>query len=252
MSSQRHAGKVALVTGGASGLGEAVVRRLAREGARVAVLDRDAARAEEVAGELTSAGADACALAVDVASYDSVEAAIAQVVDRFGGLDIAVNSAGIAGANGPLSDYPLDAWQQVIDVNLTGVFHSMRAELRVMLEGGGGAIVNIASTNAVITFPMIPAYVAAKHGVVGLTKAAALENGAAGIRVNAVAPTVVKTPMSLPSMPDEVWDELTPRHALDRLPDPDEIAAAVSFLASDDASYITGTLQVVDGGYTLQ
>jgi NAD(P)-dependent dehydrogenase (short-subunit alcohol dehydrogenase family) len=246
--SQRHAGKVALVTGGASGLGEACSRRFAAEGARVAVLDRDVARGERVAAELGSA---AMFVAVDVSNYALVEAAVAKVVQRFGRLDAAVNSAGVPGAIGALADYPLDAWDQLIAVNLTGVFYSMRAELRQMIAQGSGAIVNVSSTNAIVTFPLIPAYVAAKHGVVGLTKAAALENGPAGIRVNAVAPTVVKTPMSLPTMPDEVWAALTPQHALKRLPEPDEIAAAVAFLASDEASYITGTLQVVDGGYTL-
>lgn len=248
MVSQRHAGKVALVTGGASGLGEAFSRRFAAEGAKVAVLDRDAARGERVAAEI---GAAAMFVPVDVSNYASVEAAVAKVVERFGRLDAAVNSAGIPGAIGVLAEYPLDAWDKLIAVNLTGVFYSMRAELQQMIKQGSGAIVNVSSTNAIVTFPMIPAYVAAKHGVVGLTKAAALENGPAGIRVNAVAPTVVKTPMSLPTMPDEVWAALTPQHALKRLPETDEIAAAVAFLASDEASYITGTLQVVDGGYTL-
>ena len=166
-------------------------------------------------------------------------------------LDAAVNSAGISNEIEALADYPLDVWDRLIAVNLTGVFYSMRAELRQMIAQGSGAIVNVSSINAIVTFPMIPAYVAAKHGVVGLTRAAALENGAAGIRVNAVAPTVVKTPMSLPTMPEEVWAALTPQHALKRLPRTDEIAAAVAFLASDEASYINCTLQVVDGGYTL-
>ena len=196
MTSVRHAGNVALVTGGGSGLGEASARRLAGEGAKVGVLDRDEANGQRVVAALGKAGHDALFVAVDVADYGSVEAAVSRVVDRFGRLDVAVNSAGIAGAIGALADYPLDAWDRLIAV---------------------------------------------KHGVVGLTKAAALENGRSGIRVNAVAPTVVKTPMSLPTMPEEVWEALTPQHALNRLPDPDEIAAVVAFLASDEASYITGT-----------
>ena len=251
MTSVRHAGNVALVTGGGSGLGEASARRLAGEGAKVGVLDRDEANGQRVVAALGKAGHDALFVAVDVADYGSVEAAVSRVVDRFGRLDVAVNSAGIAGAIGALADYPLDAWDRLIAVNLTGMFYSMRAELRVMIAQGAGVIVNLSSTNAVINFPMIPAYIAAKHGVVGLTKAAALENGRSGIRVNAVAPTVVKTPMSLPTMPEEVWEALTPQHALNRLPDPDEIAAVVAFLASHEASYITSTLQIVDGGYTL-
>ena len=248
---RRHEGKAALVVGGASGLGEACARRLAAEGARVAILDMDEGRGGALAEELRQSGR-ACVFApVDVTDNASVEAATTAVRQSLDGLDIAVNSAGIAGDIAPLAEYPVDGWDRVIAVNLTGVFHCMRAQLQAMIARGGGSIVNLSSVNVVATFPMIPAYVAAKHAIVGLTRAAALENGPRGIRVNAVAPTVVKTPMTAPTMPDDMLAELATRHALQRLPQADEIAAAVSFLASDDAGFLTGTVQVVDGGYSL-
>ena len=248
---QRYAGKVVLVTGGASGIGEACCRRLAAEGARLAILDLDTAAAERLAATLRSTGAEVLVIPCDVADAAAVERSVNATADHYGRIDVAINNAGIAGVLTPMTDYPLDTWNRVLAVNLSGVFHCLRAEITVMLRQGGGAIVNMASILGTVAFPGAAAYVAAKHGVLGLTRTAALEYGPANIRVNAVCPSFIQTPLTLGPIPaGETWDTLAALHALKRCAQPEEIAAAVAFLGSDDASFVSGSAQIVDGAFT--
>lgn len=243
----RFTGKVISVTGGGSGLGEAIVKRLASEGAQVAVLDIDLAAAQRVAEEAGSA----TAYHADVTDAAEMAHVIAQVVADHGKLDGAVNNAGIGGPFIPTADYPLDWWDRALAINLTGVFHSMRAEIPHMAAAGTGAIVNMSSICGMVGQAGTAAYVATKHGVIGLTKTVALEYGAQGIRCNAVCPTYVKTPLTLAELKDPaIWADLDARHATGHCATPEDVAAMVAFLLSDDARSVTGSAHLVDGGIT--
>ena len=247
-------GRVGLVTGGASGLGRATALELARRGVQVVVADRDPIAAATVVGEIEALGGAAIAVETDVTDPDGCERLVARSVEEFGTLDLAVNNAGTTGLPGSIVDYPLDAWRATMAVNLDGVFFSMRAELPVMVAAGRGAIVNVASGAGIVGFAGLPAYVASKHGVVGLTKAAALECAPKGVRVNAVCPGSTRTPMLEGFMGGDAKVErmMTAGVPLGRLASPDEIAAAIVWLCTDDASYMVGHALVVDGGSTVQ
>ena len=246
--------KVALVTGGASGIGRASALALAHEGATVMVADRDHAGCEETVALITAAGGTAATHAVDVASEEAVERLIADTVATFGRLDLAFNNAGIGGEMGKTAAYPTDDWHRVLAVNLTGVWFCMKYEIRHMLAQGGGAIVNTASIAGLIGMAGAPAYVAAKHGVVGLTKNAALEYARNNIRVNAVCPGGVRTHMTeaadleLPGF----LAKLAKQEPMGRIAEPEEIASAVVWLLSDGASFMTGHALAVDGGYVAR
>jgi NAD(P)-dependent dehydrogenase (short-subunit alcohol dehydrogenase family) len=243
---RRYEGRAVLVTGGGSGIGEACCLRLASEGAKVAVLDVDARKACAVADRIEGA----IAIEVDVSDAMAVEAAVAEVVDALGPLKLAVNNAGIGGARVPPEEMALEQWDRTLAVNLSGVFYCMRAAHPRLVAAGGGAIVNTASIHSVIASATGAAYAAAKHGVVGLTKSAALAWGKQGIRVNAVGPGFTPTPLTAAAT-DAYKARFLDIMALPQFPEAEDIAATVAFLGSDEARAITGQLYLVDGGYTI-
>ena len=240
-------GRVAFVTGGASGIGLAVCRMLAAGGASVVVADVDAYAADAAARSLGAAVGHG----VDVTDPESVRVGIESTVERFGALHLAVNNAGISGAVSQLHEYEVANWRRVMAVNLDGVFHCLRYELPAMVASGGGAVVNIASVLGVVGAAGGAAYVAAKHGVVGLTKAAALEYAAQGVRINAVGPGFIDTAM-LDPLSQGIRAGLRGLHPVGRLGTADEVAQLVGFLLSERASFIHGSYHAVDGGYTAQ
>ncbi|SFV31007.1 NAD(P)-dependent dehydrogenase, short-chain alcohol dehydrogenase family [Devosia crocina] len=249
---QDFAGKVAFVTGGASGIGEAVVRQLAARGAKVVVADLKLDAAQKVVDAIKSDGGEAAAVAVDVSKMEEVEKAVQFTTDTFGALHLAVNNAGIGGKAAKAGDYSFEDWHKVIDVNLNSVFYSMKYEIAAMLKAGGGAIVNMASILGTNGFANAPAYVSAKHGVVGLTKAAAIDYAKDRIRVTAVGPGFIETPLLSTATPEETLNGLRSLHPVGRLGKSDEVAALTLFLLSDAASFITGSYHLVDGGYAAQ
>jgi NAD(P)-dependent dehydrogenase (short-subunit alcohol dehydrogenase family) len=247
-------GKAALVTGGGSGLGRASAIALARAGATVTVADVDEQGGKEtVTLVLEEAGGDADFVRADVTQADEVEAMVDKTVARWGRLDCALNNAGTTGVSAPTADYTLEDWNRAIALNLTGVFLCLKYEIPAMLERGG-AIVNMASGAGLVGFAGLPAYVASKHGVVGLTRAAALEYASQGLRVNAICPGSTRTPMLEGFMggDEQVERMMTRAVPLGRLGRPEEIADAVVWLCSDAASFVVGHALAVDGGSVIQ
>ncbi|MEV4318049.1 SDR family NAD(P)-dependent oxidoreductase [Actinocrispum sp. NPDC049592] len=243
-------GSVAVVTGGGSGIGAECARTLAARGAVVAVADRDRNAAGVVAREIEQAGGSALALAVDVTDPQQCQAMVDRVIGEFGDLHIAVNNAGIGGGHQPVEQYDVDDWRRVLSVNLDGVFYCMRAELKHMVAQGNGSVVNMASIFAVAGQRSLPAYVASKHGVLGLTRAAALDSAAKGVRVNAVGPGVILTPLVEAHQDDAGKRALAAGNPSGRLGQPREVAELVAWLCSDAASFCNGGFYPVDGGFT--
>jgi len=239
-------GEIAFVTGGGAGIGAACATELARRGAKVLVTDIDEAAAGAVADAI---GANAVGRGLDVRDPSAVDAAVAEAVERFGGLTVAVNNAGV-GVPVPrrTGEVPDEEWRRVLSVNLDGVFHCLRAELAVMAQAGRGSVVNMGSVGSLVGLAGAVTYTAAKHAVLGMTKAAAVEYAPDGVRVNAVTPGYVDTAIS-PRTPEQKA-ALAARHPIGRLADAEEIARVVCFLASEEASFVTGAHYTVDGGFT--
>jgi NAD(P)-dependent dehydrogenase (short-subunit alcohol dehydrogenase family) len=241
-------GRVALVTGAGRGIGEACARRLARAGARIAVTDVDEAAARRVASSIVGAGGEAIAMRLDVSDSSDVDAAVARVVDELGGLDVAVNNAGVTSEGSPTGELTDEAWRAILSVNLDGTFFCTRAEVATMRTRGGGSIVNMASILSSAAFRNHVAYTASKHAVVGLTRGAAVDHAPDGIRVNAVAPGFIHTPLN-DVLPRDSIAAIEAAHPLGRMGDVEEVAEVVAWLASDAASFVTASVYAVDGGY---
>lgn len=246
-------GKTAIVTGAGSGIGRAVALHYARYGANVVVSDVNDAGGLETVEMIRNAGGVAEYFRADVSQPSDNEQMVNFALEKFGRLDFACNNAGIAGEQNPTGSYSIEGWNKVIAINLSGVFYGMRYQIPAMLKNGGGAIVNISSILGQVAFAGAPAYVAAKHGVIGLTRNAAVEYSKYGIRINAVGPAFIQTPMiSVLDENPELRNMLIGLHPIGRLGQPDEVAELVIWLSSDKASFVTGAYYPVDGGYLAQ
>ncbi len=244
--------RVAIVTGASSGIGREIAFKFAEVGARVVVSDINADGGSQTVRQITSRGGQAAFFKADTSKPADSEALVTETVRQFGALHIAINNAGIGGPSVPIAEYPLEGWDKVIAINLSGVFYGMRYQIQAIKRAGGGAIVNVASILGQVGFRNSAAYVAAKHGVVGLTKSAALECAPEKIRVNAVGPGFIKTPLVEKTLDAAAIKALEGMHALGRLGEPSEVAELVLWLSSDKASFVTGSYYPVDGGYLAQ
>ncbi len=250
---KRFSGRVALITGGNSGIGLSTALAFARQGAAVVIAARREEEGRAAVSRIADEGGEAIFIATDVANGRDCENLVERTLERFGRLDFAFNNAGVSGRAIPAADFSEAVWDRTIAVNLSGVFLSMKFQIPAMLKNGGGVIVNNSSV-AGLNGAAVPgcAYIASKHGVVGLTKAAAVEYADQGIRINVVCPAVIRTPMAEAAFADPVFRKMTyEQHAIGRVGEPEEVASVVTFLCSDDASFLTGISVPIDGGFML-
>lgn len=245
--------KVAIITGGGSGIGEATAILFARNGAKAVVSDMNEAHGNAVAQKIREEGGDAVFIKADVGIPSECEHLVNQVIAKYGQLDIAFNNAGIGGESNPVADISIEGWNRIISVNLSSVFYCMKYEIAAMLKKDKGAIVNMSSILGSVGFANSAGYVAAKHGVIGLTQNAALEYSAKGIRINSVGPGFINTPLlSNAGIDDNVKKVLAQAHPIGRLGEPNEVAELVLWLSSDKASFVSGSYYPVDGAYLAQ
>jgi len=250
----RLSDKVALITGASSGIGESTALRFAEEGAKVVIGNRRVEAGEATVGKIKEAGGEATFLKTDVVDEPQIRALVDHAVSTFGRLDIAFNNAGVEGDLGPLHEQTAENYAKIFDINVRGLFLSMKYEIAQMLAHGGGAIINTSSIAGVIGFPNAALYDASKHAVMGLTRSAALEYAQQGIRINAVNPAAIKTDMidRFTGGDDETIKQFQEMHPVGRMGKPEEIANAVLWLASDEASFVYGHALMVDGGFTAK
>src|SRR5688572_18992369 len=244
--------KVAIITGSGSGIGRAAAILYANQGAKVVVSDINEAHGNAVVEEIRKSGGEAFFIKADTSKPEEHQQLVEQTIKKYGALHIAVNNAGIGGPLGATADYPIDGWQNVININLSGVFYGLKYQIPAILKSGGGSIVNIASILGAAGTRMSPAYVSAKHGVVGLTKAAALEYADQKIRINAVGPGYINTPLVKNALDEATLKMLVGLHPIGRLGESEEIAELILWLGSDKSSFVTGSYYAADGGYLAQ
>ncbi|HEY3387791.1 MAG TPA: glucose 1-dehydrogenase [Saprospiraceae bacterium] len=244
--------KVAIITGSGSGIGRAAAILFAKQGAKVVVSDIHEGHGNAVVDEIKNSGGEAFFIKADTSKPEEHQQLVEQTIKKYGALHIAVNNAGIGGPLGATADYPIDGWQNVININLSGVFYGLKYQIPAILKSGGGSIVNIASILGAAGTRMSPAYVSAKHGVVGLTKAAALEYADQKIRINAVGPGYINTPLVKNALDEATLKMLVGLHPIGRLGESEEIAELILWLGSDKSSFVTGSYYAADGGYLAQ
>ena len=249
---KRIEGKVAIITGGGSGIGRATAKLFALEGAKVVVSDIDEAGGKETVAQILAEKGEAIFIKSDSSVHTDNESLVLQSLEKFGRLDIACNIAGIGGPTLPVGEYPIDGWDKVIGVNLSGVFYGMHYQIPAMLKSGGGSIVNMSSILGIVGTPNLSAYVSAKHGVIGLTQTAALEYAEKKIRINAVGPGYIETPLLSKTLDSSTIAALASMHPIRRLGTSEEVAELILWLSSDKASFVTGSYYTIDGGYTAQ
>jgi len=244
--------KVALITGSGSGIGRAAAILFAAEGAKVVISDIQEAHGNAVVEEIKKSGGEAFFVMADSSKPEDNQRLVEQTINKYGALHIAVNNAGIGGPLSMTADYPIEGWQKVIDINLSGVFYGLKYQIPAMLKSGGGSIVNIASILGQVGTRFSPAYVAAKHGIVGLTKTAALEYADQKIRINSVGPGYIKTPLVMNALDEATLNALVGMHPIGHLGESEEIAELILWLGSDKSSFVTGSYYAADGGYLAQ
>jgi NAD(P)-dependent dehydrogenase (short-subunit alcohol dehydrogenase family) len=244
--------KVVIITGSGSGIGRAAAILCAKEGAKVVVSDINEENGLAVSAEIVHAGGEAVFIKADTSKAEDNRTLVEQAVLKYGALHVAVNNAGIAGPISNIAEYPIDGWQKVIETNLSGVFYGLKYQIPAMLKSGGGSIINIASILGAVGTKFSPAYVAAKHGVVGLTKAASLEYADQKIRINSVGPAYIKTPMLTNALDEATLNMIKGMHPINRLGESEEIAELILWLGSEKSSFVTGSYYPIDGGYLAQ
>ncbi len=244
--------KVSLITGGGSGIGEHTALLFAKNGSKIVLTDINEAHGKAVVEKIKNEGGEAIFVKADTSKPEDSRRSVEEAVKAFGKLDIAVNNAGIGGPQQPIGEYDIEGWDKVISVNLSGVFYGMRYQIPEMLKNKGGSIINVASILSQVGFAHSAAYVAAKHGVIGLTQNGALEYASQGVRINAVGPGFIKTPLIDENMTDEQQQQLVALHPIGRLGKPEEVAELFLWLAGDKSKFVNGSYYPIDGGYLAQ